>query len=75
MSRKRRLNALARRVGAEEAPLSHITDIKEFDQAASRLSDAQLIDAIQRTEREEIQRMSDDALLTELAKVRQEDRS
>ena len=72
MSHKQRLKSLARRVGIEAVPLSHITSVEEFRKAAARLSDAQLMDALRRTHREHAWSLTDDELLAELAKARAE---
>lgn len=71
--RKNRIDALMKRAGVEQGPMAHVRDLSQFKAAAAQMTDAQLLDAMERTERERITQLSDDELLAGLGQARQEE--
>jgi hypothetical protein len=70
---KQRVKALMQRVGVEDLPLAHCQTVGQFSDALTKLSDAELLSAWARTLGVAASRLSDDELLRELDKTRQED--
>jgi hypothetical protein len=71
MSRQRS-KQLMKRAGVEDLPLGQCQTIEEFNVELAKLSDSQLMDAYTRTLRAWAVTLSDDELLAELAKAREE---
>jgi hypothetical protein len=70
---KQRSKSLAKRSGVGDDPFSHCETLQEFNAALATLSDAQLLDAWERTQGERATRLSDEELLAELDQARREE--
>lgn len=64
---KARVQQAMRRMGIVPVPLAHITDPTAFRSAASQLSDAALLHALEATITEHASSLTDEELLRELA--------